>query len=215
MYAAVELGIHCPKCDNPVPLNGPWQTAHCDRCQADIDVVHEFWGSILNDALQEVKYELQEGQGRNSTIFGHFHVVFTYGRLPAQCAQCLTPIEVPESLTGPYVFNCPTCHAETPVIPAPSWLKKHVPAARAIVNATAAADGEEKGPLTGQVVVFNCPKCGGALDVDGKDRVLPCKYCGVNVYLPDDLWFRTHPAKSKERWFIAFDENAIPKQEDE
>jgi len=215
LYAALELGIRCPKCDNPVPLNGPWQEVHCDHCQADVEVPNDFWESILNDALREVKYELQEGEGQNSTIFGHFNVMFMYGRLHARCERCKTQIDVAADIREPYVFQCPKCGCETPVGPVPSWFVEQVPAARAIINATTSAGGEEKGPLTGQLVVFNCPKCGGALDVDGKDRVLSCKYCGVNVYLPDDLWLRMHPAKSKERWFLAFDENVIPKQEDE
>jgi outer membrane protein assembly factor BamB len=32
--------------------------------------------------------------------------------------------------------------------------------------------------------------------------MVDCKFCGSQIYLPDDLWFRLHPVKSVERWFM-------------
>ena len=41
--------------------------------------------------------------------------------------------------------------------------------------------------------------------IDGEDRIVICEYCETNVYLPDDLWLRLHPAKKKNRWFVGME----------
>jgi hypothetical protein len=35
-------------------------------------------------------------------------------------------------------------------------------------------------------------------------RLCPCSFCRADVYLPDDLWRRLHPAKVVQRWYITF-----------
>jgi len=89
-----------------------------------------------------------------------------------------------------------------PVKHSPDWLRELLSQVLLILNAEESEPGGAKGELTGQLVVFSCPKCGGALDVDGSDRILECRYCGSKVYLPDDLWLRLHPAKTVQRWFL-------------
>ena len=55
-------------------------------------------------------------------------------------------------------------------------------------------------------VLFTCPSCAGNLEIDGSSRMIKCKYCSSEIYLPDDLWFRLHPVKEVERWYAVFDE---------
>ena len=205
IYAMVECAISCPKCDGPVPLNGPWEAAHCDRCQTDTPVPHDFWKGVFDDILEEIRSgELKEGEGRNSTQFGMFRTTLLYGCLKARCEKCKTGIEVDENLAAPYVHACPGCGLKTDVAPSPPWLRQVVPPARVLVAAQMLSGGDVGKSAAIGPVIFTCPQCGGALKVDGSDRLIPCTFCGASVYLPDDLWLRLHPAKTKARWFVGF-----------
>lgn len=204
-YGVFEWSINCPKCDSPVMLNGPLETAHCDKCQADIPIPHDYWKGILEDIMKEIKEELEEGEGSNSTIFGTFKTTMMYGQLHPRCEKCKTGFEVNEKLEKIYTHTCSECGKKIPVSPAPEWLKGIFPYLKLVVNAELETGIRSNEPEVSGPIVFSCIKCGGALEVDGTDRLVPCQYCGVNVYLPDDLWFRLHPAKTKERWFIGFE----------
>jgi hypothetical protein len=72
--------------------------------------------------------------------------------------------------------------------------------------------GSEEKPLekdSAKPVLFACPSCAGNLEIDGKERIVECKFCQSKVYLPDDLWFSLHPVVSKERWYITFDNKVV------
>lgn len=64
-------------------------------------------------------------------------------------------------------------------------------------------------PSSSKPILFTCPSCAGNLEIDGTDRMISCKFCNSQIYLPDDLWFRLHPAKEVERWYMVLDENAV------
>jgi len=208
LYGCLEIGFDCTKCGALVPLNGPWESAHCDKCQTDIDVPHDYWKDIIDDIYDELKGELQEGDGRNSTIFGTFNTKLLYGRLMARCEACKTNVKVNESLTDAYTYTCEKCGRKIPIAPAPDWFKTACQKAKPVVLVNAQLQGEVVTKSKSEIgpVAFVCPQCGGGLVVDGTERVVPCKYCKVSVYLPDDLWLRLHPAMIKTRWFIGFEE---------
>jgi hypothetical protein len=204
-YAVFEWSISCPKCDSPVMLNGPLQTAHCDRCQADIPIPHEYWKDMLADILKEVKTEFDEGDGTNSNVFGTFKTTMLYGKLHPRCEKCKTRIEQDQPVTKQVRYECIECGAVIPIDPVPSWLQELLPSIKVLFNTELESGTRSEEPEFSGPIVFSCPKCGGALEVDGTERLLPCPYCKVTVYLPDDLWFRLHPIKQKERWFIGFE----------
>ena len=203
-YVLIECGVKCPKCDNPVPLNGPWETAHCDHCQADFDVPHDYWTDIFKDVLEEIKSgEMKEGEGRSSTIWGTFNTTLMYGNQIPFCQKCKTNFSEASLSPGAGTLKCAKCGETVETAPPPAWLK--APRAKLLVNASLGTADEPRLEGVSGPVAFTCPKCGGALVVDGKDRLVPCQYCNVKVYLPDDLWLRLHPAKSKSRWFVVFE----------
>jgi len=209
-------------------LNGPLLKVHCNSCQAEIDLSEDLWGSIVSSVLEDFS-EFAEGEGRNSTIFtGGFQLELLYGRLKACCPKCKT--DFPEPLVAPET-KCPKCDYRATVADAPDWFLKEAkkqlremaesasdddddekkePVAAPEISSIIVVDAELPGMETeadvvlSEPIVFSCPKCGGALDIDGKERVVPCKYCASKVYLPDDLWLRIHPAKTVKRWFAVF-----------
>jgi hypothetical protein len=211
----LECGIKCPKCDAPVPLNGPWEVAHCDKCQADIPIPHDYWIDMLGEIINDVKNDLAEGEGTQSTIFGTFNTTLLYGRLQPYCYDCKEDFTPDADATEPYVYTCKKCGKEIKVMPAPDWLKEGLKPMRMVVNAELQGKSDDDKAALSEPIAFSCIKCGGALEVDGTERLVPCKFCGVKVYLPDDLWLRLHPAKSKERWFVGFDESQVPKEDDD
>lgn len=205
-YAMIEIGISCPKCDNPVPLNGPLEVAHCEHCQSDIDIPHDYWTDIFTDIEEDVRNEFEEGEGSSSSIWGTFNSTLLYGRLKPYCYQCKTDFEVKENLTEPYKHTCVECGNIIEVAPPPKWLNSEYPTIKVLVNAILEdLSGDATSSAISEPIAFVCPGCGGALMVDGTERMIDCEYCGLTVYLPDDLWLRIHPAKKKERWFLGFE----------
>lgn len=209
LYAMIEINISCPSCDNPVPLNGPLETAHCEHCQSDIEIPHDYWTDIFKDIEEESRHELAIGEGSTSSIWGTFNSTLLYGRLNPYCYKCKTDFEVKEDLTSSYKHTCVECGDVIEVAPSPEWLRKEYPSIKVFVNAIFQDTPSDE--ISSDVTIpiaFVCPGCGGALMVDGTERLIKCEYCGLTVYLPDDLWLRIHPAKKKERWFIGFEGEA-------
>lgn len=208
----IETAIKCPQCDSPVPINGPWEKALCDRCQSVIDIPRDFWESMLVTIFREGR-GMKTGVGTESTIFGTFRQTLLYGRYFPYCLKCKTdyvPNAVDPSLGA---HGCPECGETVAVTPAPDWLVELVPPLRYFVNAVLSENVGECA-ASDRPVVFSCPQCGGALKIDGTARMVPCRFCDVDVYLPDDLWLRLHPAKKKERWFAVYDRKSRLRPED-
>ncbi len=55
-----------------------------------------------------------------------------------------------------------------------------------------------------QPILFSCLSCGGALSVDGSNRILECGYCKNSSYIPDALWLKFHPVSMVKRWYLVW-----------
>jgi DNA-directed RNA polymerase subunit RPC12/RpoP len=62
----------------------------------------------------------------------------------------------------------------------------------------------EPGPEGPKPVIFKCPSCLAALEIAGEKRIVRCKYCASDVYLPDDLWLHFNPAAKRARFWMLF-----------
>jgi len=205
VWAALEISIRCPHCDSPVHVDGPYTEVLCPSCQSPIAYPPEIWKDTLEDVSAEVP-GLEPNEGNNSTIFGHFNMTMMTGRQVPRCRKCRREFDMDAEYRGQDVMVCPACGDRTPVFPAPEWLKEAVHGATLVVGAWPMGGSvEEEAGLSGPVA-FSCPQCAGSLMIDGRDRLVKCSFCGTNVYLPDDLWLRIHPAKKKGRWYIGLDE---------
>ena len=110
------------------------------------------------------------------------------------------------------LLTCKKCGRTTPAFPAPSWLQAGVPSAKQVFfGEREAGEGKTSGNAlapdesSDQPIAMACPKCGGGLLITAKDeRILPCKYCHVDVYLPDPLWQKLHPAREAKYWMVRF-----------
>jgi len=211
--SSIECSISCPKCDSSIILNGPLEKAHCNACQNDFDISKDFWQTIFSSILKDLATDLESGYGRNSTIFGEFNTRLRYFNTPPYCPKCKLKLSIPdEDMKGKKKIICASCNDEKNISSVPSWLKRELPAAKFFVNAMMTEEDEPKTDLL-EGVALTCPRCGGSLIVDGKERIVPCDFCSLHVYLPDDLWLRLHPVLVKAEWFIIYDEKVVKKMD--
>ncbi len=210
-----ELKTSCKHCSSPIMLNAFTEKILCPSCNKYNNFPEEEWQNLLEDAVKEAP-DFKVGEGQPSTIMrGQYTYNLTYGRQDPRCGKCKTPIDLAKigeySSTGH--VNCTKCQNEISVRK-PSEL---VAACFPQVLFMAGEDEDQlkinpeagKLPASSKPVLFTCPSCAGNLEIDGTDRMISCKFCSSQIYLPDDLWFRLHPAKEVERWYMVLDENTV------
>jgi len=135
-----------------------------------------------------------------------------YGRQEPRCRNCKQDIDV--SKIGEYAnqenVKCSKCSYDIYVRKVPENIAKELVGVKYLIGEDEDLISVHKtnGNLPDSVkpVLFTCPSCAGNLEIDGSSRMVICKFCSSQIYLPDDLWFRLHPAKTAERWYMMCDE---------
>lgn len=203
-----EIKSKCNACGNPLVINAAVTDIYCKSCNTVNSITEENWLSLLEDPIKEGS-SLAEGEGQTSTTFmGQYQFSTMYGNQKARCEKCKTsvPEEEIEAYTEPGIYKCAECNNDVSIRPAPDFLTKKFPQVKFLVaedeNMLAKNDSGYEPPNNVKPVIFSCPACGGALKVDGSNRMMDCEFCKSTIYLPDDLWFRLHPPKVVERWYL-------------
>ncbi|HEY8091098.1 MAG TPA: hypothetical protein VIF09_24715 [Polyangiaceae bacterium] len=186
-FGSFTLRTDCAHCGQPMPVNAPAQTTHCTYCQNDVALPGSIWWHLLGQ-FDEEHDALRDGRGAAKTVdMGGLtlHYEYTRGAPPPTVAA---------------TFDAPT------------WLRDLVTNVRQVyVTDAGAAPGSSSGAAVVPVaaakpVVMTCPQCGGALHVTAESqRTITCKFCNVDVFLPDDLWRRLHPVKVVQPWWVRFE----------
>lgn len=213
-YGIFKVIVTCPHCGQPIPVNGPVTEIVCGSCRQKVPIPAESWREIVGEFDQDYA-GLEPGSGNNSTVLGDLTLKYTSIRLPPPdpaCPKCQTNWVVAEIQNGTDgVITCKQCGRTSPVFPPPDWLAAAVPAARQIFfaeqrdaagapDAGAAPDAEAARPIA-----LTCPQCGGGLLVTAEsERTVRCKHCSVDVFLPDPVWLKLHPAKTAKFWMVRF-----------
>jgi DNA-directed RNA polymerase subunit RPC12/RpoP len=194
---SVQIRSSCSKCGNGLPLNALVPRLACPACSAQNELGDEFWVNVLGDS------DLSSG-----TIFtAGRELTLEVGRDGPACASCGAGIDPRAALASAEAGSiaCPGCQARILVRRPPESFalsgfallvgedELQVPAAGATVRAA---------PAGAYPVAFNCPTCGGVLQVDGSARVVKCGYCQGAAYLPDDLWHVFHPVPVTRPWYL-------------
>ncbi|MBN1619851.1 hypothetical protein JW890_03935 [candidate division WOR-3 bacterium] len=211
---AIELKTKCRKCDGTIHINALTQKIPCPFCREELNLSLKTWEGILEDPIREAP-DFDEGESTNSTVMGNINYQITYGRQIPRFPESKKNIDLKKAAE----------YAEKGNIEDPDTGKKHsfrkIPIEYANIFPEAMYLAmEDTGLVPGGIenktvnaqepVAFACPKCGGFLDVDGKNRMVKCSFCNVSVYLPDDLWMRLHPTDTITRWFILIDVKERP-----
>ena len=220
-FGAFTVRTECARCGQPLPLNGPFNVAHCASCQADLPVHPGLWNVLLKKLDDEHDAMIEGAPGRlMQTIEGvQFHC--SYMRSLPRCDKCSATLPLDVATTVERDLFCTGCGDGASVYPAPQWLRDIVPTAQQVysVDRGAGPDARRAVPLgvvteAPQPIVMPCPQCGGALQLGGEaERVVKCHFCTADVYLPDDLWKRLHPVRVIREWFVRFEGETSAQQE--
>ena len=196
-------------------LNAMAEDILCPACNKVNHFSMEKWNDLLEDPLNEVR-EFKIGEGQPSTIMsGEYNYSLLFGRQDPRCSKCKTGIDLSkiEEYSNQQHVKCSNCsntifirkptEAITVILPRIKYL------ACEDEDLISGKQSNDKLPESSQPVLFTCPSCAGNLEIDGSDRMITCKFCSSQIYLPDDLWFRLHPSESVQRWYILYDSHAV------
>ncbi len=213
-----ELLTACMNCGNPLLINAFTGKIICEHCQKDNYISAKLWRGMVVDSMKEAR-KYNEGQKHSLKMFsGGYQITLTFGRRKSRCAKCQTmiPDNVYDSFEGGD-YKCTQCANVILIRKPDKFVQEIVPDAKYIV-------AEDSGqlntniqgieiPIAAKPVIFTCPACAAILEIDGTKRMIKCQYCDASVYLPDDLWFELHPARSVDRWYIINNEKeAVTKE---
>src|SRR4030095_14741445 len=172
----------------------------------------EDWKKLLEDPFEKIK-DFNPGEGQPSTIMsGEYTYSMLFGRQEPRCRNCKQNIDASkiEEYTAKNDITCTKCSSHIYVRKPSAGITGIFPEIKYLVGENADQISvnrpQEKLPDSAKPVLFICPSCAGSLEIDGTDRMITCKYCNSQIYLPDDLWFRLHPASSVDRWYMWLDE---------
>lgn len=217
MYGiCIELKTSCSHCSAPLMLNALTDKIICPSCNNTNVFSFERWQGLLEEPLNEV-HEFKLGEGQPSTIMGGDYTFnFMYGRQDPRCGKCRQGIDMNslEEYAAAGHIKCTKCSNKI-------FIRKPVDSVKAVLPRITFLAGEDedlismkpaaenKLPDSGKPVLFSCPSCAGNLEIDGSDRMLTCKFCNSQIYLPDDLWFRLHPSETVQRWYIVYETQSV------
>jgi DNA-directed RNA polymerase subunit RPC12/RpoP/uncharacterized protein YbdZ (MbtH family) len=200
---AVQLRTSCSRCGSPLPLNALVPRLACPACSASNELDDEFWLAVLGD----------DDLGTCTILTSGREISLDVAKTGPACTTCGAAIPAKDALAAADAGSvaCTACAARTLVrVPPPAFVLSGI--------ALLVGEDEMQIPASGatlavqravaQPVAFNCPTCGGVLQVDGSARVVKCGYCQGAAYLPDGLWHVFHPVPVTRPWYLLTDPGA-------
>lgn len=210
----LEAETKCSSCGKPLPINALVETIVCNECLKKNTFTVKEWKDLLEDMFK-IAPTYSENEGTPSTIMGTRNYEITYGKQNPRFLDTKTYMNIEEAIkcapTGK-IIN-PETNAEFSIRSIPENFKEACPGVTYLFcedftqlphysGTSKVLDQKPKGEL----VPFNCPNCGGTLQIDGSERLLKCQFCSTESYIPDEVWQKLHPTKTKQRFYFLFDE---------
>lgn len=212
-YGAFTYRTQCRHCGQPLPVLFPAEEASCAHCLKTSPLAEESFSELLYAFDDNHPYLFEAKPHPETRTFRGLPVSTTARRVDKPlCDKCNAPLPTDRIADGETrdVF-CASCGDAASTAEVPAWLSKLVPQARQIFSVDPGA-GTAEGPRAeadaqaARPIVMACPQCGGTLRVTSDTaRLLPCQFCSTDVYLPDPVWARLHPAKTVREWFVRFE----------
>ena len=190
---AIEASLPCGSCDATVALNAAVTRVRCERCGRIARVPRDVWTLVLGEASEAATCSSPHADHTADveTRLGIVHLVLR--REYARCAVCEARLD-----TGAGNLTCPEC-GEAVSRRAPPV---KVAGVEALLGEDAVQLAEAKSPhVVRESVSLNCPQCGGGVEADGSERVVPCRFCENRVVLSDAVWHRLHPGAAVRPWY--------------
>ena len=211
-FFVFKVLMPCPECGSSVALEGPVLRVVCAACQSTLELVPENWMGAFEFRKFEAEFSLTEGKTRGSSLTdGELQLFGRWGPARPVCPDCASPMPI-EAVPpgGDGVLSC-RCGGSMTTFAPPDWLRQVVPSVVQLFGAI--REGVPEGLAAVETsaaqkpVLFGCPRCGAGLDVAAESpRILTCKYCDSDLYLPDALWYALHPVKRRAPFWVGFSE---------
>jgi len=211
-FFVFKVLMPCPECGGSVALEGPLLRVVCKACKSTLELTPQNWKGVLEFRKYEAEFSLTEGKTRGSSLtHGELKLLVRWGPSRPVCLGCGAPMPaeaVPPGGDGR--LSC-TCGQSMTTHPVPDWLREVVPSAVQVFGAAREGIPENLEAVASSAalkpVLFSCPSCGAGLDVATESpRILTCKYCDSDLYLPDALWHALHPVKKRAPFWVSFAE---------
>ncbi len=202
-YSFVEMMATCSSCGYPLPINGPLEVSICPTCQSKITHPSEGWSSLFA-TIDENHWQLLPSKKKNYHPSDKTTVVYGPGVPACPSCGCLQAVGYIPVGTDQEI-QCGACKQPWTTFPAPAWLRELFPNLEQFYAAERSFEESGKAEISDSAkpITFQCPDCQGALRITSKDsRTMTCSYCDAAVFLPDALWLRLHPVKTKQRWYF-------------
>jgi hypothetical protein len=213
----LEAETTCGKCGKPLPMNALTENIVCTQCNHNNNFTIKEWKDLLADLFKEGP-TYTENEGTPSTVFGPKTYKIIYGRQNPKFLDTKTYMNIEEAIKGAAsgkVVNPETGFAYS-IRPLPENFKEVCPNVTYLFCEDFTQLPLYSGPSEvldrapqGELIPFNCPDCGGALQITGSERKFKCKFCGIESFVPDETWQKMHPVKTKQRFYFLFDENSM------
>jgi DNA-directed RNA polymerase subunit RPC12/RpoP len=205
---SLQISLRCGACGVVVPVNGLAPEATCWSCDTRTPIGAGVWSLILREPLAEARTLPPEVQraGTLATDIGTLHRVHHTG--PPRCGGCQATLD-PAFLLGALgqraaAAACPSCRHAVAVRAAPPEL-----AAQGVAAVVGETEGHRK---QRDPVPLACATCGGGLNVDGRERLVRCPFCGGQQALPNELLLALRSTPVRPFWLVFGDGAAFVPQ---
>jgi len=210
-YFVFKLLLSCAECGARFPLEGPALLATCTSCHSSIELSPKNWQPIFELYRDAAQFSLSEGKTRGSALRdGELQILVRWGPSRPSCIGCSRPLPVESVPPGGDGKLACACGESVDTFPPPRWLADTVPAIVQLFGAKreaapSLAAAAVPAPRDTKPVLFSCPRCGAGLDIAAETpRILTCRYCESDLYLPDPLWHALHPVKKRAPFWVAY-----------
>jgi len=196
--------MECEECGANIFVDGPLPEVRCTACAATLLIPQETWKYLIGSYMDD--YDSLAAGARSGVLMSQGRrTVFEIGQGIPTCISCGNSFDSVALLSDAdgRVF-CGGCGEATSSYAIPPWLKPGLERLVRLVGVM--VDGAVGQPLPAlKPVVMSCLNCGAKLEIDSDAlRIIECKFCNTDHYVPDDIWRRMHPVRRRRPWYALF-----------
>jgi hypothetical protein len=212
-----EAETTCGTCGNPLPINALTGTIVCSHCLKETIFTVKEWKKLTGSLFKEGP-TYQENEGTPSTMIGARTYKILYGRQNPKFLDTKKYMDMDAAIksAGSGMIINPETNVAYSIRPVPEEFKELCPNVKFLLCEDFTQLPNYSGPsevlnqsAKGGLIPFICPSCGGTMQINGKERTFKCQFCSTESYIPDDVWQKMHPVKTKQRFYFWFDENSM------
>jgi DNA-directed RNA polymerase subunit RPC12/RpoP len=196
--------MECDECGANVFVDGPLPSVRCTDCAATLQIQQDTWKYLIGSYIDDYDSLAAGPRSGVLTSQGRTLVYHVAHGIPSciSCGASFDPAALLSDTDG-RVF-CGNCGQATTSYAIPDWLKPGLERLVGLVGVS--VDDGPDAPLPPlKPVVMSCLNCGAKLEINGDAlRIVECKFCNTDHYVPDDIWRRMHPVRRRRPWYALF-----------